>query len=602
MEPPPDNSFDIFLSHNSKDKAIIRELKRLLQSQGLTVWFDEDELRPGSSWHDGIELGIRQSRSVAVLVGSDGMGPWEKVEYEIALVRAINMGWPVIPVLLPNAPTKPELPATLSSRAWVDLREQDMADGVQALIWGITGKKGETPRAPSGRKKPVIAGKPGRRFSARLNCLSEGGINFLHARAAMLVTQVCRAFGDETAFRLSRQGSDEEYDPKEVDFLTPMERFDHGVIVNVSVQGKMENLGSAFFLTVWEGLDGHSDDSHKVKLELVKKLEIVCERVVDHDLTSPDDAKALLERIPFVKEVRTSTLQESFRAVVTINDTPHKLTFPAIGLLAKHFGCQVWLAFELGEHGVYPFDLSQATNFVIDRRFYELKISSGARFTLVVSGRKRNAAGPLLVQFLKNLRQCDDWLRRRRIRRLDCDVAALLDFLSGVSHINNPATTAAGYFSVSSLLSRRNVFVNAADRVFSKEFVIEQLVTAHAHTYELDKDGIVEAIKASEKLQTVVSNHGVAILHVALELAPRISVSFGIYPSGVHWAAGEQPARLVVLVVYARDTAHCWHDCFKQLGSIFHPDPTRADQLVETANSDEFIKALRRMEENKFSK
>jgi hypothetical protein len=37
--------FNVFLSHNSKDKPAVRELKRLLVANGLTAWLDEDELR-----------------------------------------------------------------------------------------------------------------------------------------------------------------------------------------------------------------------------------------------------------------------------------------------------------------------------------------------------------------------------------------------------------------------------------------------------------------------------------------------------------------------------------------------------------------------------
>jgi len=41
------SDFDAFLSHNSSDNPACRDLKRILQDRGLTVWFDEDELRPG---------------------------------------------------------------------------------------------------------------------------------------------------------------------------------------------------------------------------------------------------------------------------------------------------------------------------------------------------------------------------------------------------------------------------------------------------------------------------------------------------------------------------------------------------------------------------
>src|SRR5262245_106345 len=75
-----DLQYDVFLSHNSKDKPMVRELKRRLSGRGLTVWLDEDELRPGMPWQQLLEAGIRASKSVAVLVGKDGLGPWEDEE------------------------------------------------------------------------------------------------------------------------------------------------------------------------------------------------------------------------------------------------------------------------------------------------------------------------------------------------------------------------------------------------------------------------------------------------------------------------------------------------------------------------------------------
>ncbi len=73
-EATPD--FDVFLSHNSRDKPAVRELKQRLDAYRLSCWLDEDELRPGIPWQQRLEEGIQGSGSLAVLVGKDGMGPW----------------------------------------------------------------------------------------------------------------------------------------------------------------------------------------------------------------------------------------------------------------------------------------------------------------------------------------------------------------------------------------------------------------------------------------------------------------------------------------------------------------------------------------------
>ena len=134
-------AFDVFLSHNSNDKPAVRELKQQLEGYNLTVWLDEDELRPGIPWQNLLELGIKTSASVVVLVGADGLGPWEDEEMQAALRLAGNDKRPVIPVLLPDAPTKPKLPMFLSNRTWVDLRGGATKEKLDKLVWGITGTK-----------------------------------------------------------------------------------------------------------------------------------------------------------------------------------------------------------------------------------------------------------------------------------------------------------------------------------------------------------------------------------------------------------------------------------------------------------------------------
>ncbi len=43
---PENFSFDVFLSHSAKDKAVVRPLAERLRADGLKVWFDEWVLKP----------------------------------------------------------------------------------------------------------------------------------------------------------------------------------------------------------------------------------------------------------------------------------------------------------------------------------------------------------------------------------------------------------------------------------------------------------------------------------------------------------------------------------------------------------------------------
>jgi hypothetical protein len=133
--------YDVFLAHNSADKPAVEELARVLRDQRrLNVWFDAWRLRPGLSWQKEMEDGIRGSNAGAVLVGKDGIGPWENEEMEALLQLAVREQLPVIPVLLPGAAAKPELPVFLANRHYVDLRKGLSKGGIDQLVWGITGE------------------------------------------------------------------------------------------------------------------------------------------------------------------------------------------------------------------------------------------------------------------------------------------------------------------------------------------------------------------------------------------------------------------------------------------------------------------------------
>ena len=55
-------SFDLFLSHSAKDKTVVRALAKRLRADGLKVWFDEWEIKPGDSIPAKIEEGLEHAR------------------------------------------------------------------------------------------------------------------------------------------------------------------------------------------------------------------------------------------------------------------------------------------------------------------------------------------------------------------------------------------------------------------------------------------------------------------------------------------------------------------------------------------------------------
>jgi WD40 repeat protein len=142
MEAKP--SFDIFLSHNSKDKTTVEAIaQRLEDDESLRTWLDRWNLIPGEPWQEAIEQALDASRTCAVFLGPGGLGPWENEEMRAALsTRVRHHEFRVIPVLLPGAilPEPGKLPLFLSRLTWVDLRSglTDQRE-FRRLVAGIRG-------------------------------------------------------------------------------------------------------------------------------------------------------------------------------------------------------------------------------------------------------------------------------------------------------------------------------------------------------------------------------------------------------------------------------------------------------------------------------
>ena len=136
--------YDVFLSHNSKDKSVVEQIGlKLKEKYGLKCWLDKWNLVPGEPWQEALEEALDQCQTIAVFVGPNMISPWENEEMRSALeTRVRDRSRRVIPVLLPGAPDNQELklPKFLTRLTWVDMRTgTNDANSLYLLYCGIKG-------------------------------------------------------------------------------------------------------------------------------------------------------------------------------------------------------------------------------------------------------------------------------------------------------------------------------------------------------------------------------------------------------------------------------------------------------------------------------
>ncbi|NTX07242.1 TIR domain-containing protein [Myxococcus sp. CA040A] len=149
--------YDVFLSHNSKDKPAVEELARRLHNEvGLRPYLDKWHLVPGMPWQPALEESLEASATAAVFFGPSGVGPWHHEEVRAALARAVQQrdDYRVIPVLLPGA-KREDVKGFLAQRMWVDFTVGlDDGEAFRRLVAGI---KGQAPEADSFRLEDSLA-------------------------------------------------------------------------------------------------------------------------------------------------------------------------------------------------------------------------------------------------------------------------------------------------------------------------------------------------------------------------------------------------------------------------------------------------------------
>lgn len=131
----------VFLSHNSRDKPVVREIDDALTERGLSTWFDEERFEPGHRWQNVLDEALLSCSAFVVLIGPHGMGPWQDLESDAAVIQHVKRGVRVIPVFLPGSDADFALEPILQQFQAVDMRDGLSDEVVDRLEWVITGRR-----------------------------------------------------------------------------------------------------------------------------------------------------------------------------------------------------------------------------------------------------------------------------------------------------------------------------------------------------------------------------------------------------------------------------------------------------------------------------
>jgi hypothetical protein len=176
MEDTDLNRARIFFSYSRRDGEFALRLAKDLRKRGVQVWLDQLDIPSGARWDDEIEVALRITKTMLVILSPDSVGS-EHVRDEVNV--ALRDGDHIIPVLYRSC----EVPLRLSRVQYVDFTG-DYASGLARLHAHCSARRdGEssaapspTPHAPSSLHPVTRSSPPGARRFGVMHGVAAGGV------------------------------------------------------------------------------------------------------------------------------------------------------------------------------------------------------------------------------------------------------------------------------------------------------------------------------------------------------------------------------------------------------------------------------------------
>jgi WD40 repeat protein len=142
--------FDVFLSHSAKDKDVVRDIAARLRNDGVRVWLDEEQIKPGDNAAAKIEEGLERSRVLVLCMSANAFGSeWARLEAGTFRFRdPLNKERRFVPLRLDEA----ELKGLLAQFLYLDWRPAEREQEYAKLLEACRRSKAKpTPEQPEAR-------------------------------------------------------------------------------------------------------------------------------------------------------------------------------------------------------------------------------------------------------------------------------------------------------------------------------------------------------------------------------------------------------------------------------------------------------------------
>jgi GTPase SAR1 family protein len=161
--------YDVFLSHSSKDTAVVRSIAERMAADGLSVCLADWEIRPGDSIPDRTEEGLEGSRVLVLCMTANAFGPeWSTLESQTLRFRdPLNGTRRFVPLRLDDVPVQ----GSLARYRFIDWQAQDREEAYAQLLRACS----EALPSPAGRTAPLDRGPYG-----------QGGVLYTNAKVMLV--------------------------------------------------------------------------------------------------------------------------------------------------------------------------------------------------------------------------------------------------------------------------------------------------------------------------------------------------------------------------------------------------------------------------------